>query len=179
MSCGSAWAQDSAPGPYFGASLGQLDYEEDAFGATLEDTALAYKLYGGYRLGKTWALEGSYGQTSDLKWSESGFVPGVGDASLTLKGDYDILEIRGLAHLGAFIAGIGWWDADLNMSVTGTTGPTGAFAFSGSDSDSGASLILGGQWALDTWSIRAEYELFDTDSSVDVYTLGVGLHFRF
>lgn len=175
----AAWAQDDDAGGYFGVGLGQLDYEEESFGLTLEDTTLAYKLYGGYRFDDTWAFEASYGQTSDLKWSDSGFVPGLGDASVTLSGDYEVLEIRGVAHLRAFMIGLGLWDADLNASLSGTTTSTGPFAASASDSDSGLSVILGGEWKMDTWNLRAEYEFFDTESTVDAYTLSLGLHFRF
>jgi len=175
----SAWAQEGRPGSYLGLSLGQLDYEEEAFGTTLEDTALAYKLYGGYRFGDTWAVEASYGQTSSLKWSESGTLPGFGSTTATLSGDYDVLEVRGLAHLGVFLVGLGYWDADLKATLSVTSTLTGPMSVSASDSDSGASLILGGQWSFDTWSLRAEYEYFDTESTVDAYTLGVGVHFRF
>jgi hypothetical protein len=62
----SVFAQDE-PGAYLGCGLGQFDYEEYAVGVTLDDTALAYKVYGGYRFDETWALEAAYGQTDDLK----------------------------------------------------------------------------------------------------------------
>lgn len=178
MWCASVSAQEVA-GAYVGFGLGQLDYEERDFGITLEDTTLAYKVYGGYRFNEVWSFEASYGVTDDLKWSESGFIPGVGNVSLTLQGDYEILEVRGLAHLKAFLVGVGYWDADLSANLSGTAPGIGPFSISTSDSDSGASMILGGQWALDRWGIRAEYELFDTESTVDAFTLGLSVHHRF
>lgn len=172
----SALAQTET-GPYIGLGLGQLDYEESDFGLTFDDTTLAYKVYGGYRFTETWALEAAYGKTDDLEWSDFGSIPGV--ISANLSGDYDFIEIRALAHLSAFIVGIGYWDADLNATLSGTLTFPGPFSYSASDSDSGASAILGGQWDLDKWSIRGEFEVFDTESNVDAYTVGVGLHYRF
>lgn len=172
-------AQEQHAGAYLGFGLGQLDYEEDAFGVTFEDTALAYKLYGGYRFNETWALEGLYGNTSDLKWSAAGPLPGLGNVTATLSGDYEILEVRGLAHIRAFFAGIGLWDAEVDATLSGSSTIFGAFSESASSSDSGLSLILGGQWDFELWRVRAEYELFDTESSVDAYTLDLGVHYRF
>jgi hypothetical protein len=171
-----AWAQTET-GPYVGFGLGQLDYEESDFGLTFDDTALAYKVYGGYRFTETWAVEAYYGQTADLEWSDSGSIPGVIFARLS--GDYETIEIRALAYFNAFVVGIGYWDADLKATLSGTLSFSGPFSYSASDSDSGASAILGGEWDIDQWSIRGEIEVFDTDSNVDAYTVGVGLHFRF
>lgn len=164
-------------GAYVGFGLGQLDYEETDFGLTFDDTTLAYKVYGGYRFTETWAVEASYGQTDDLEWSDFGSIPGV--ISATLSGDYEFIEIRALAHINAFIVGIGYWDSDLNATLSGTLSFPGPFSYSASDSDSGVSAILGGEWDLDQWSIRGEIEVFDTESNVDTYTVGIGLHFRF
>lgn len=164
-------------GAYVGFGLGQLDYEETDFGLTFDDTTLAYKVYGGYRFTETWAVEASYGQTDDLEWSDFGSIPGV--ISATLSGDYEFIEIRALAHINAFIVGIGYWDSDLNATLSGTLSFPGPFSYSASDSDSGVSAILGGEWDLDQWSIRGEIEVFDTESNVDTYAVGIGLHFRF
>jgi hypothetical protein len=174
----SAIAQDDS-GAYVGFGIGQLDYEEEDFGLTLEDTTLFYKVYGGYRFDETWAFEAYYGQTDDLEWTESGFDPGIGDYSVRLAGDYDLREVRGLAHLDWFLIGLGYWDADLSASLSGTSDLTGPFSISESDSDSGASIIVGGEWDLDTLAIRAELEYFDTESTVDAYTIGVGIQFTF
>jgi hypothetical protein len=178
LASASAVAQDNT-GAYVGFGLGQLDYEEDAFGITLEDTTLFYKVYGGYRFDETWAFEAYYGQTDDLEWTDSGFDPSLGDYSARLAGDYDVLELRGLAHFDWFLVGLGYWDADLSASLSGTSDLTGPFSESTSDSDSGASLIVGGEWDVGGMAIRAEFEYFDTESTVDAYTIGVGLQFSF
>lgn len=164
-------------GPYIGFGLGQLDYKESDFGLTFDDSAIAYRVYGGYRFTETWAVEASYGQTDDLKWSDFGSIPGV--ISANFSGDYDLVEIRALAHIKVFIVGIGYWDADLNATLSGELSFPGPFSYSASDSDSGVSAIIGGEWDFDRWSIRGEIETFDTESNVDVYAVGVGFHFRF
>jgi hypothetical protein len=173
-----ALAQDLA-GPYVGFGLGVLDYEEKDFGVILEDKTMAYKVYGGYRFDERWTIEGSYGQTASLEWSEFADIPGFGFVSATLKGDYDVIEIRGLAHFDWFLVGLGYWDADLSATLSGNTSFAGPFDVWASDSDSGTSLIVGGEWHRDKLVIRSELDYFDTDSAIDVYTFGVGLHFRF
>jgi hypothetical protein len=178
MVCTVGLAQEES-GPYIAFGIGQLDYEEDAFGLTLDDTTLSYKIYGGYRFDETWAFEAYYGQTDDLEWTDAGNLPGLGTYSARLAGDYDIVSLRGLAHFGWFVVGIGYWDADLSASLTGTSDFTGPFAESASGSDSGASLIAGGEWDLGGWAIRAEFEYFDTESTVDAYNLGIGVQFGF
>lgn len=155
----SVLAQDE--GAYVGFGLGWFDYEESDFGFVFSDSAPAARVYGGYRFTETWAFEASYSSTADIKDAPFGFP---------VSANYDILEVRGLAHLGAFLVGLGYWDADISAS---------AFGLSVSDSDSGASAIFGGEWAKNSWSFRIEYELFDTESSVDAAVLGFGAHYRF
>lgn len=162
----SVIAQDET-GPYFGFGVGLFDYEEEAPGAApgfsikFSDSAASYKLYGGYRFSETWAFEGAYGSTSDLSDTVFG---------IPISADYDVLEVRGIAHLGTFLAGFGYFDADVSAS---------AFGESVSDSDSGATVIIGGEWARNDWRFRVEYEIFDTESSVDAFVIGFGAHFRF
>ena len=78
---GPAWAQ-GIEGPYVGFELGQLDYEESDFGVSFDDTTLFYKVYGGYRFNETWSVEAYYGQTSDLKWSDTISVPPFGNVDV-------------------------------------------------------------------------------------------------
>ncbi len=71
--------------------------------------------------------------------------------------------------------GAGLYDADL--ITEGTVG--GAGAVSAEDSDNGSTALIGLQLDFPKVSVRAEYEWFDTQSSVDLWTAGVGVIFRF
>ena len=67
LASGTVLAQDVS-GAYMGATVGNLTYTEQADGlissSDFDDSASAYRLYGGYRLGKRLALELGYA-TSD------------------------------------------------------------------------------------------------------------------
>jgi len=179
MLCGSAALAQDVTGPYVGFGIGQFDYQEDVFEYQFDDTTSQYKVYGGYRLNDTLAFEASFGETGDLEWSESGDLFPSGSYNVSLSSDFEFFEVRVLAHVGKFLAGYGYWDADFTGRIRGTSSLTGDFDISGSESDSGSALILGGQWDLAKVGLRAEFEYYDTDASVDVYSIGVGVHFRF
>jgi hypothetical protein len=89
------------------------------------------------------------------------------------------VEVRGLAHLNAFFAGIGYWDADANVTLSVSSPSFGSLSASESVSDSGASVVLGGQWDLERVGIRVELEAYDMDDVEHAYNLGVGVHYRF
>jgi hypothetical protein len=56
-----ALAQDKE-GAFLGAGVGQFDLQEEGDGQlAIDDTALSYRIYGGYRFNDTWAVEGAYG----------------------------------------------------------------------------------------------------------------------
>jgi hypothetical protein len=169
-------AQDPM-GAYVGAGLGQFDYEDnDVEGfIEVEDTTLTYRVYGGYRFNRTWAVEGSYTQADDVE-SSSEIFPTI---TFGFNSDFEIVEVRGLAHLNAFFAGIGYWDADANVTLSVSSPSFGSLSASESVSDSGASVVLGGQWDLERVGIRVELEAYDMDDVEHAYNLGVGVHYRF
>jgi hypothetical protein len=171
-----ALAQDKS-GAYLGGGLGQFDFHEEGDGTlVVDDTALAYKVYGGYRFNDTWAVEGAFWQPDELTRFATQPAPGIVNA--TVRAQYDFLETRGLAHVKAFFAGIGYWEADLaaNVDVNTTFGP---FSLPGADSDSGVSVVLGGQWDLERVGIRVEVEAYEMDNVDSAYYYGVGVHYRF
>ena len=141
----AAWSQE---GPYVGLGLGMFDYEEDVFGSPyFSDTAPAYKLFGGYRFNRRWAVEGYLGTTAILKEQVTISTPA--------RIDFDIREIRGLAHFGSFLAGIGFRHVDFSTSPM-LAGP----------SSSKFSLIVGGEWSKRKWDFRVEAEAFNTDDRI-------------
>jgi hypothetical protein len=48
-----------------------------------------------------------------------------------------------------------------------------------SDTESGMSIVLGGQWDLERLGIRVELEAYDMDNVESAYHYGVGVHYRF
>jgi hypothetical protein len=182
VGCLALWSAGAlAQEAYVGGSLGQFVFEEEGTGSlVIDDTAPLYKVYGGYRFNDTWAVEGYLGRADDLTQSTTEILPGIGALNATVRAQYNLVEVRGLAHLKAFFAGIGYWESDLNGQIDINTVATGPFSVDVSGSDSGASLILGGEWDLgEDWGIRVEIEGYDMDGTESVYHYGFGVHYRF
>jgi hypothetical protein len=173
-----ALAQDQS-GAYLGGGLGQFDFVEEGAGSlAIDDTALSYRVYGGYRFNDTFAVEGSYGKTDEMSESDQ-FIVGPNTVNATVRAEYDFLEARGLAHLKAFFAGIGYWEADLSASVDINSVLTGPISVPASDTDSGVSVVLGGQWDLDRVGVRVELAAYDMDNVESAYNFGLGVYYRF
>ncbi len=176
----AAYAQDDLEGPYFGVALGYFDYQEadDDFGTFIDDTTTAYRLIGGYQLNENLAIEGGFGRTGDIKESFQLFPPGSG--SFDVKAEYEIVTVRalGLVPLDQIdlYGGIGYYDATITTDATVTgVGSLGEIE----DDDSGVTLLGGVHFYLDKFTIRGEYEWFDTDSNVEAWDINVGILFRF
>ena len=174
----AAHAQDYS-GPYLGVSVGSFDYTEldDQIGVLIEDSTSAYRLIGGYQVNENLAIEAGVGKTGDIKES---FPLGPGSGSFDIRADYELVTVRalGLVPLDSFdfFGGIGYYDATINVSATATgVGSLGE----DEDEDSGATLLGGVQFYLDNFTIRGEYEWFNTDSDLEVWDISVGVLFRF
>ena len=163
----AAWSQE---GPYVGLGVGIFDYEEDITGPfSFSDTAAIYKLYGGYRFNKRWAVEGYLTTAARLKDELYIATPATADLK--------IAEVRGLAFFGNLFLGIGYWDSRFSTS-TMLSGP----------SNSDFSLVLGGEWPKNKWNFRLEAEVFNTDEaawpfgsdhSINATSLSFGAQYRF
>jgi hypothetical protein len=190
-----ASAQDKV-GAYVGGSFGQFFYQEEGVGDPLiDDTAPSLKVYGGYRFNEILAVEGAYGQTDEMSAYRREPLSPRTDASLTVRAEYELLEVRGLAHVKSFFAGIGYWAANPNghrdaatFSPGGSAGPSSSVPVS--DTDSGVSLVLGGQWDLGDVGVRIEVEAYDMDETKSVgggtldtvdhgNNFSFGVHYRF
>lgn len=177
----SSYAQESS-GAYMGFGVGSFDYAESdaASGISLSDNASAYRLFGGYRFSENFSVEGGWGATGDLKDTVTATLPGFGTMSFDTAADFEVLTVRALGRLPfdnvALFGGVGYYDSEVDVSVSVQgIGEVG----SGSGSDSGATIIGGLEFAVSRVNLRAEYEWFDTDSSVDASMLGLGLFFNF
>lgn len=180
LMAGVVQAQDDLEGPYIGLSIGNFNYEEvdqeNSF--FLDDATTSYRLIGGYQLNENLAIEGTIGKTGDLKQSFNLFPPGSG--TLDIKAEYEVTTIRalGLVPLDQIdlFGGIGYYSSTFSASGTATgIGSIGEFE----EDESGAMILGGVNWYLDKFTVRGEYEWFDTDSDVDASNLSVGILFRF
>ena len=175
----AAAAQDR-DGAYMGASAGSFSYEEvDEFDdSVLEDTALAYRILGGYRFNDHFALEGGWGKTESLAESFTDFIPPFGNITLNIGAEWEILTVRALAFapFGKFslMGGLGYYDADVEVTAS-------AFGVSGSDtaSQDGATLVGGFEFNLERIDIRTELEWFDVDESSEAWDVSIGVLFHF
>jgi hypothetical protein len=177
----SASSSRDRSGGYMGFSIGSFSYEEeDETGTTfVDDTTSAFRIMGGYRFNDSFALEGGWGKTGDLKTTFTDFVPGFGNLTLNMSGDYEVLTVRALGIVPfekvSLVGGVGFYDAELNaqVSLTGFT-PVNASA-----SDNGATLVGGLEVNLGRVDIRAELEWFDADDGIDARDVSVGVLFQF
>ena len=173
---GTASAQETLPA-YIGFSFGGIDYEETDAGSglVLSDAGSTYRLIGGYRFNKYFAFEGAAGETSGLK--EPFTVPGF--EPFTVSSKYDVVTVRALGMLPlkrvSVLGGVGFYNSERKLSAE----------FDGLDqfvdterADSGGTLLGGVQADLKSVTIRAEYQLFDTDSNVDAWDLTFSVLFR-
>ena len=145
-------------GFYIGAGVGDAGFE--ATDSDFDESDTAYKVFGGYNIGfiplVDFAVEASYVDFGS---------PSAGDVSV----DSSSLNAFGLAGLsfgpfGIFAkAGVSNWDTE-----------------AGSDSDSGTDPVygLGARFAIGSFAVRAEYEVYDFDKA-DVDMVSVSALYTF
>ncbi len=184
---GPVFAQDVSGG-YLGATLGDLTYTERADGlvaqSDFDDSASAFRLYGGYRLGRRFALELGYAETDGIADTVDMDLNGI--VPVDVSSDFSVTTARALLHFPitaerlpfvsmSIFAGAGVYDADLKSEGNFAGLSTGTIE----SSEDGSTALLGLQIDFPKVSIRGEYEWFDTESTVDIWSAGIGLIFRF
>jgi hypothetical protein len=185
LACAPAFAQE-VRGPYIGFGIDQIDYSAPLYRVELDDTAMSQKLVAGFRFSETLAFEAYYAESDEFVANESGWVqpwtspigPIGFDTTATIVGTFDSFEVRALTHQGAWVLGVGYFSADAKFDLSGTSG-FGPFAGGWENSDSGFSIIIGGQWDIGDFGIRAEYSYYDLEADADGSSLGVGMQYRF
>ena len=206
-----AVAQQRGLGVYAGISIGNFQFEEDqgpisvvvddtladeiVGGATqrigipsrLDDSELAWKLFGGWNVTPNLGIEVSYGRASDLTstWSQQ-----VGDVTVSanLSTNIDIGTARVMGYLpfrlGAVFGGLGYFNAEtsstqnVGLTVAGGGGVLNTVNLGGSATDSGPTAIVGLQWRLPLLMLRADYELMDMNAG-RAATVNVGVSVGF
>jgi hypothetical protein len=183
----TAAAQDVS-GAYVGATVGNLTYTEKSDGlvatSDFDDSASAYRLYGGYRLGRRLALELGYAKSDGVSDTVDMDIGGVVPVDIT--SEFSMTTARALLHFPvsaerlpfvslSFFVGAGIYDTDVDS--TGSVPGESSLAFS--STEDGSTALLGVQLDFPKVSLRGEYEWFDTESNVELWTAGIGMIFRF
>ena len=207
-----AAAQPHGLGLYAGIGVGQFQFGEDrgplsvdvddsladeivgsatqAIGllpSRLDDSELAFKVFGGWNLSENLGVEISYGRANELT---SAYTEEVDDVTVTanLSTDLAIGSARVMGYfpfrVGAFFGGLGYFSAEtrstqnVGLVVSGMGSAQNQVNLGGGATDSGPSAIIGFQWALPSLALRADYELFDMNAgSAATLNIGVSLGF--
>jgi opacity protein-like surface antigen len=167
-------------GPYIGIGYGVLEMEDDGSetGIGFSDTAASYRLFGGYHIHETLALEVGFGKSGDFHEELVAFAPGVGTIELDLTAEYDVSTLRVLA-VAPFdgidmFGGIGFFDADVRFTARFSSA-FGVETQRIENSASGGTIVGGVQFHLDRFIIRGEYEWFDDDIGIGASALNIAL----
>jgi OOP family OmpA-OmpF porin len=160
-------------GIFVGASAGQsgIADQDSSLSTDYSESDTSTKVFGGFRVMKFFAIEGSY---VDLG-SPSGDAGGGVDAKVSASG-WDAMAV-GLLPLGKHFeifakAGLIYWSTDVKLSGAAT----------GSDSNSGTDGMFGAGFAIvfgKHIAARLEYEKFNVSDIDTVDLTSAGIDFRF
>jgi outer membrane immunogenic protein len=140
-------------GVYVGAGVGDASVKDGDFDAS--DSA--YKIFGGYNIGfiplVDFAVEASYVDFGNPSTS-AGNVEATGLNAFGLAG-------LSFGPFGVFAkAGMINWDADSTFGAT-----------SSSDSGTDPAYGVGARFAIGSFAVRAEYEVYDLDADLDMVSV--------
>lgn len=167
-------------GPYVGLGYGVFQIEDDGedSGINFSDTAASYRLFAGYNVHETLAVEVGFGKSAGFSEALVGFDPLFGVIELDLEADYDVKTVRVLA-MAPFsgvdmFGGIGFYDADVTFTQLFRS-QLGEVVETVETSTGGATIIGGVQFHLDRLVIRGEYEWFDDDKGITTSALNLAV----
>ncbi|HWA37938.1 MAG TPA: outer membrane beta-barrel protein [Burkholderiales bacterium] len=156
-------------GVYIGGSIGQMEAEGTCpagFTCDLKDTA--WKLFGGYRVNRHLAVEGSYFNLGEIRLSGGG-------VSATGEGDSWSLAAVGILPVGSSFSLFGKAGVAKTEVEARATGPGGTVVGNGDQTE--LHFGAGAMFSISrNLSLRGEWERFE-DSEVDM--ISIGLQYRF
>jgi hypothetical protein len=156
---------------YVGASAGRSSTEfDEGPGDSFSGSDTSFKLLGGYRVIKFFAVEADY---RDLGSQSDTVAPGQ-ELVFDTKA-FDLFAV-GVVPIGKAFevfgkAGYSIWDADLSM--------TGTINGSGSEDGSDLAYGVGAAYSFNKFALRLEYEQFDIADVDNVSMASFGAEFRF
>jgi len=180
LSATSAFADDAGTG-YIGAGVVGSRYEFNAPNALSGDNHSGYKaggkVYGGYNIDQTWAVEAGYTDFGKKSYNyTSNGLPG---------------GVRTDAH-SYYLAGKGTWPVNQQIALFGKLGvarnhnevfTTGTAAVSGSDDKTALYASVGAEYALNkNVKVSLEYENYghsDIDQGRKAGAITAGLRYNF
>jgi hypothetical protein len=174
-------AVDAQPeSAYYGVSIGEFAYSDLAFGQTFNDSVGSWRLMLGYQLLEHFALEGSYGETSTVRDTASGSLPGSPELGIETEID-NFLTFRVLGTLPfdnglSLMAGFGFFvfEQDIILSVNGVPDLSGEV---GNDRGRPA-YYVGAQYDWDRVALRLGYEKFDFDGAASAEEVALSFFYK-
>jgi hypothetical protein len=155
-------------GGFVGASAGQGSTTYDpGFGApAFDSSATSYKVLGGYRFMKFFAVEGDYRDFGSQSEQALDYEVTIDTTAVDLFA-VGVLPVGPVELFGK--AGYSMWDSDFGVTNIG----------SANDSGNDLAYGIGTAYAFGNIGVRVEYELFDLGEADDVSMFSVGAEFRF
>lgn len=189
-------------GWYAGVSLGSVKASLDpvdptrtvgvtGLSVTDESSSTGYKLFGGYRLGQNFAVEGGYTNLGKTKRTVTGIVGGVADGTVEKSKasgwQFDAVGILPVAKDFSLIAKVGTIYSTVSMDSYGFDGSTG----NDKHSEWNLTYGLGLQYELSkAVAARAEWERYDKlgnkntnlqpgtgEANINLYSVGLSYKF--
>lgn len=195
---GSSLAMAEDAGWYAGVNIGQAQATIDAerirnellgngfvtTSITEEDRDHGYKLYGGYRLNRNFAVEGGYFDLGQFSFKATTLPPGTLSGNIKLRGfNLDLVGTLPITEKFSVLGRIGANYAEASDSFAGT-GSVLVLNPNPSKRETNLKVGLGLQYAFtEALALRAEVERYRVNDAVgnkgDVDLVSVGLVYRF
>lgn len=176
-------------GIYVGIGLGSFELRESLtdplLGQVGGDVSIA-KILGGFEINNYFAIEISYGETSDLSQSVTANIPPLGNVDYTLSQDFAMTSLKAIGQYpmewGAFLGGLGYYSSENDYREVGTADCCSPLRNNGTFSDEGMSAMIGLEWRFGRfgtrYGLRLEYEWWDIDL-VDSSAVGLAFSYGF
>lgn len=193
----SALAQDDRRGFHIGLSVGQskVDIEAPRVGGAFvsseanDETDTGFKLYGGYRFHRHFAVEGGWADLGSFRARRNVTVPASGSVTAEIEASGPYVDALGIIPLGQFAlfgkVGAMYATTETRFSTTGAVVLAPGVARTTEDSEVEFKFGLGASFSFtQRFAIRAEYErFFDVGTSQtgegDIDLMSVGIVLRF
>ncbi len=169
-SASQAGPNDHESSWYAGINIGQMSIDDDANGLLVDDSATAYRLYGGFDFNRFFGVEVQY-----IDFGEVSGEAVIDNASVSATADANGFGVAGVGRIALgeqfnLTGRLGYlaWDAD-----------TQAAGLSGGDSDKDIFLGAGAEWIVsDQWVLGFDLERYKLDDvDVNVWSLGARIRF--
>lgn len=197
LASGGVLAQAAPERGWYGgiaAGRSQLDFGATfvlAFGATTtsqDDRDSGYKVYGGYRFGRHFALEGGYSDFGSFSSRRDVTAPIAGSGTVNLQSSGVHFDMVGIVPVGQRVALFGKLGFIRTVTTTRTANTGSVVVFApGEERDINFSPRIGAGaefWLTPKLALRLEYEDQNLDfeffnESKSVQLISLGLTFRF